>query len=82
MFGLARQGKVKEATDLYRNLLPLFHFDASPQLVQSIKYMMELAGFPAGPPRPPRLPLPEADYEAIKHAYDLAVNRGRVQPAT
>lgn len=82
LFGLARQGKVKEATDLYRNLLPLFHFDASPQLVQSIKYMMELAGFPAGPTRPPRLPLPEADYEAIKHAYDLAVNRRRIQPAT
>lgn len=74
LFNLARQGKVKEASELYRHLLPLFHFDASPQLVQSIKYMMELANFPVGPTRPPRLPLPEADYQAIKKAYDFAVS--------
>ncbi|WP_256761863.1 dihydrodipicolinate synthase family protein [Cohnella sp. WQ 127256] len=74
LFNLARQGKVKEASELYRHLLPLFHFDASPQLVQSIKYMMELADFPVGPTRPPRLPLPEADYQAIKKAYDFAVS--------
>ncbi|MNL67555.1 dihydrodipicolinate synthase [compost metagenome] len=79
LFSLARQGKVQEATALYRHLLPLFHLDASPQLVQSIKYMMELAGFPVGPTRPPRLPLPEADYQAIKEAFDSAVNRN--QPA-
>lgn len=75
LFHLARAGKVKEATELYRHLLPLFHYDAKPQLVQSIKYMMELTGFPVGPTRPPRLPLPEADYQAIKNAYEYAVNR-------
>ncbi|CAM4318778.1 dihydrodipicolinate synthase family protein [Paenibacillus alkaliterrae] len=75
LFNLARQGKVKEASELYRHLLPLFHFDASPQLVQSIKYMMELADFPVGPTRPPRLPLPEADYQAIKKAFEYAVDR-------
>ncbi|MFG1732192.1 dihydrodipicolinate synthase family protein [Paenibacillus sp. 843] len=79
LFNLARQGKLQDASALYRHLLPLFHFDASPQLVQSIKYMMELAGFPVGPTRPPRLPLPEADYAAIKEAYEFAVNRN--QPA-
>ncbi|WP_219838499.1 dihydrodipicolinate synthase family protein [Paenibacillus sp. R14(2021)] len=75
LFKLAREGKLKEAKELYRHLLPLFHYDASPQLVQSIKYMMELAGFPVGPTRPPRLPLPAADYEAIKKAYEFAVQR-------
>lgn len=75
LFNLARQGKVQEATALYRRLLPLFHYDASPQLVQSIKYMMELAGFPVGPTRPPRLPLPEAEYEVIQRAFEHAVNR-------
>lgn len=75
LFNLAKAGKVKEALELYRHLLPLFHYDASPQLVQSIKHMMELSGFPVGPTRPPRLPLAEADYEAIKEAYDYAVNR-------
>ncbi|MCD9021138.1 dihydrodipicolinate synthase family protein [Cohnella silvisoli] len=75
LFNLAREGKVKEASELYRHLLPLFHYDAIPQLVQSIKYMMELADFPVGPTRPPRLPLPEADYQAIKKAFEYAVNR-------
>ncbi|MFC5469216.1 dihydrodipicolinate synthase family protein [Cohnella suwonensis] len=75
LFNLARQGKVKEASELYRHLVPLFHYDASPQLVQSIKYMMELAGFPVGPTRPPRLPLPEAGYQAIKKDFEYAVNR-------
>ncbi|WP_312112273.1 dihydrodipicolinate synthase family protein [Brevibacillus reuszeri] len=73
LFRLAREGNLKEAQALYRRLLPLFHFDASPQLVQSIKYMMELANFPVGPTRPPRLPLAEAYYADIKKAFDYAV---------
>lgn len=79
LFNLARQGKTQEASALYRRLLPLFHMDASPQLVQSIKYMMELAGFPVGPTRPPRLPLPEADYQLIREAFEYAVRPN--QPA-
>ncbi|GIO08447.1 dihydrodipicolinate synthase family protein [Brevibacillus reuszeri] len=73
LFRLAREGNLKQAQALYRRLLPLFHFDASPQLVQSIKYMMELANFPVGPTRPPRLPLTEEYYADIKKAFDYAV---------
>lgn len=73
LFRLTREGKLVEAQVLYRRLLPLFHYDASPQLVQSIKYMMELAGFPVGPTRPPRLPLSEEYYAGIKKAFDYAV---------
>lgn len=73
LFRLARAGKLGEAQALYRRLLPLFHYDASPQLVQSIKYMMELANFPVGPTRPPRLPLTEEYYAGIKKAFDYAV---------
>ncbi|QDS32726.1 dihydrodipicolinate synthase family protein [Brevibacillus brevis] len=73
LFSLARAGKLAEAQALYRRLLPLFHYDASPQLVQSIKYMMELADFPVGPTRPPRLPLSEEYYAGIKKAFDYAV---------
>ncbi|MED1822630.1 dihydrodipicolinate synthase family protein [Brevibacillus agri] len=73
LFRLARAGKLAEAQALYRRLLPLFHYDASPQLVQSIKYMMELAGFPVGPTRPPRLPLADDYYAGIKKAFDYAV---------
>ncbi|MCM3078174.1 dihydrodipicolinate synthase family protein [Brevibacillus invocatus] len=73
LFRLARQGKLQEAQALYRRQLPLFHYDANPQLVQSIKYMMELAGFPVGPTRPPRLPLPEEQYAGIKKAFDYCM---------
>lgn len=72
LFQLAREGKVKEALDLYRRLLPLFHFDASPQLVQYIKYMMELIGKPVGPSRPPRLPLRQEEYAKVKEAVEQA----------
>lgn len=75
LFRLSREGKIKEATDLYRRLLPLFDLDAKPQLVQSIKYMMELAGQPVGPTRPPRLPLSTEDYDQIKKAFNRAVQK-------
>lgn len=72
LFNLSRAGKIEEAKALYRRMLPLYNYDASPQLVQAIKYMMELAGFPVGPTRPPRLPLPEEIYAEIKAAYQWA----------
>jgi 4-hydroxy-tetrahydrodipicolinate synthase len=75
LFRLSREGKIKEATELYRRLLPLFDLDAKPQLVQSIKYMMELAGQPVGPTRPPRLPLSTEDYDQIKKAFNRAVQK-------
>jgi 1-pyrroline-4-hydroxy-2-carboxylate deaminase len=75
VFNLAREGKVAEALELYKYLLPLFHYDASPQLVQAIKYAMELAGRPVGLTRPPRLPLPQEQLDNIKQAYEYAVNR-------
>ncbi|MFS0823837.1 dihydrodipicolinate synthase family protein [Bacillus sp. 1P02SD] len=73
LFNLAREGKVEEAKKRYSRLLPLFHYDSNPQLVQSIKYMMELANKPVGPTRPPRLPLANEVYKDIKKAFDLAV---------
>lgn len=75
LFQLAREGKLQEALALYRRMLPLYKFDASPQLVQAIKYMMELSGFPVGPTRPPRLSLDEADYAKIREAYQFAVSK-------
>lgn len=70
LFQLAKEGKVKEALDLYKYLLPLFRFDDSPQLVQSIKHMMKLIGRPVGPTRPPRLPLSEAQYQKVEEAFN------------
>mgnify|MGYP000884787643 FL=1 len=75
VYRLAASGQVKEAYEVYRYLLPLFHFDASPQLVQAIKLTMEFAGRSAGPTRPPRLPLSEQEREKLRAAYEYAVNR-------
>ncbi|WP_199615973.1 dihydrodipicolinate synthase family protein [Paenibacillus alkalitolerans] len=75
VFELAREGKVAEALDIYRYLLPLFHYDAGPQLVQAIKLSMEFAGIPAGPTRPPRLALNEQEQQEVRAAYEYAVNR-------
>lgn len=72
---LASQGKVKEAMDIYKYLLPLFHYDGYPQLAQSIKYTMELVGRPVGETRPPRLPLTDDYKAAVREAYEYAVNR-------
>jgi 1-pyrroline-4-hydroxy-2-carboxylate deaminase len=74
LFELASAGKVKEALELYRPLLPLQHYDAKPQLVQAIKYSLALAGRPVGPTRPPRLPLPESELKLIRDAFDQALS--------
>ncbi len=72
LFQLAREGNLEKALPLYRSLLPLFHYDAIPQLVQAIKYMMELNGQPVGPTRPPRLKLDDKMHQDIKHFFDKA----------
>lgn len=63
LFRLLTEGRIAEAQVLYRRLLPLFRYDASPQLVQAIKCAMDATGQPVGPTRPPRLPL-DADRQA------------------
>lgn len=74
LFELASLGKIKEALEIYRPLLPLMHYDANPQLVQAIKYSLELAGRPVGPTRPPRLPFNEAERQKVQEAYEKAVS--------
>ncbi|SDJ13468.1 dihydrodipicolinate synthase family protein [Natribacillus halophilus] len=78
LFELARKGNIREALPLYRELLPLFHLDASPQLVQYIKHMMTLAGQPVGPSRPPRLPLDTESYRVVEEAFKRAKSQQSV----
>ncbi|MFE5430740.1 dihydrodipicolinate synthase family protein [Peribacillus simplex] len=81
IFNLGREGKLQEAMGLYRSLLPLSHYDAQPNLVQAMKYCLELKGRPVGPTRPPRLPLATDELEKIKEAFELSTKytEGRKQ---
>lgn len=66
LFTLLQDGRIPEAQALYRRLLPLFRYDASPQLVQAIKWTLAAVGRPVGPTRPPRLDLDSDRQEHIQ----------------
>jgi 4-hydroxy-tetrahydrodipicolinate synthase len=74
MFKLAQQGKLTEALAMYKRMLPFFHWDASPRLVQAIKYGLELAGRSVGGARPPRLELTLEEKREIRDAYEYAIS--------
>ena len=63
LFDLCRSGKVDDALDLYRALLPAFRWDSRTEFVQAIKLGMDMVDRYGGPCRLPRLPMP-ADTEA------------------
>ncbi len=69
MYRLVKQGDIEAATAVYRRILPLMRWDSTPRLVQAIKYAMELAGRPVGITRAPRLPLDDADRQAVREAF-------------
>lgn len=57
VFELAREGRIKEALEIYRWFLPLLELDISPQLVQNIKMAEVATGIGTENVRAPRLPL-------------------------
>lgn len=64
IYTLVRDGRVDEARELYRNLVPVFRWDSKTEFVQAIKFSIDLAGQSyGGPTRPPRGPL-SAEHEA------------------
>ncbi len=68
LYDFAREGQLGDAWSLYRRLLPLFRYDSTPRFVQAIKYALELRGQAVGTTRPPRLPLEEAEQQAVRAA--------------
>ncbi|MCH0565001.1 MULTISPECIES: dihydrodipicolinate synthase family protein [unclassified Streptomyces] len=64
------------ALPLYRALHPLLRWDSRTEFVQAIKMSMEIAGFPAGPTRPPRSPLAEEQAAAVRSATEKALAEG------
>jgi 4-hydroxy-tetrahydrodipicolinate synthase len=51
---------------LYRKIIPLLYWVGGPRYVSGTKAAFEMMNMPMGPPRPPRLPLPEQDRPALK----------------
>ena len=66
MFRAAAAGDVATALPLYRRLAPLLPWVGGPRYVSGTKAALRLIGRDMGPPRPPRLPLPERDLPALE----------------
>jgi len=65
IYELAKAGRVKEATEIYRWFLPLLELDISPQLVQNIKLAEVATGIGTENVRAPRLPLPGEERQRV-----------------
>jgi 4-hydroxy-tetrahydrodipicolinate synthase len=65
MFHAAMGNDRDTALALYRKLTPLLPWVGGPRYVSGTKAAFRLIGMDMGPPRPPRLPLPEADLPAL-----------------
>ncbi len=65
IYELAKAGRAKEATEIYRWFLPLLELDISPQLVQNIKLAEVATGIGTENVRPPRLPLEGEERERV-----------------
>ena len=57
IYKLQKEGRFKEALDIYRWFMPLLHLDVSTKLVQNIKLAEAIVGIGNENVRPPRLPL-------------------------
>jgi 1-pyrroline-4-hydroxy-2-carboxylate deaminase len=73
LFRLAREGRKKEAAELYRWFLPLLRMDTVPKFVQLIKLVQEKVGRGSTRVRPPRLPLEGEELRQASETIDRAL---------
>ena len=65
VYNLVKEGRIKEATEVYRWFMPLLELDIHAKLVQYIKLAETQAGIGSEYVRAPRLILAGAEREAI-----------------
>jgi 1-pyrroline-4-hydroxy-2-carboxylate deaminase len=65
LFDLAAAGRIAEARAIYDWFLPLLRLDTVPKFVQLIKLVQQETGLGSEAVRPPRLPLPPGEREAV-----------------
>lgn len=71
---VADRGDIPAARDLYHHWLPVIQAVFGPWFVGGTKALLNHMGFPAGPPRPPRLPVPaarDAEMRALVEQFAL-----------
>ena len=73
LYELARDGKVKEAYELYRWFMPLLHLDVDVKLVQMIKLANQMTGEGSEWVRAPRLTLEGAERARVEALVDRAL---------
>lgn len=74
---VADEQRFLEARDLYLKWLPVIEAVGGQRYVAGTKSLLTHMGFQAGPPRPPRLPLPadiDADMRRIVESFGLRFN--------
>lgn len=70
IYKLVKEGKLKEAVEIYRWFLPLLELDLSPQLVQNIKLAEVKTGIGTEHVRLPRKPLQGTERERVIEIID------------
>ncbi|MCO6498425.1 MAG: dihydrodipicolinate synthase family protein [Chitinophagaceae bacterium] len=73
LYKLVKQGRIAEATELYRWFMPLLELDIHPKLVQYIKLAESIVGLGTEHVREPRLPLVGEEREHVLRIINDAV---------
>jgi 1-pyrroline-4-hydroxy-2-carboxylate deaminase len=80
IYRLAKAGKIKEATEIYRWFMPLLELDIHPKLVQYIKLAATEAGIGSENVRAPRLTLAGEERERILGIIRIGINKRPTLP--
>lgn len=75
LYELARQGRSREALELYRWFHPLLELDTTPKLVQNIKMAEAATGLGTEHVRQPRLPLTGEERRRVEQVISRAMER-------
>jgi 4-hydroxy-tetrahydrodipicolinate synthase len=70
-----------QALALYRRILPIVRWVGGHRYVSATKAAFEMMGLHAGPPRPPRLPLPEDERAELDRVVEALGLKGALAPA-
>jgi len=72
LFNLSQDGRMQEASELYRWFLPLLRMDTVPKFIQLIKQIQEEAGIGSARVRRPRLEVVGRELEETRAAFHTA----------